>query len=314
MSRPKHTPIEYRNYALPAYFPIISLSGDNWHISDIPSGTLHFHNCLEIGLCETDNGTLEFSDTQSEFSAGDVTIIASDVAHTTYSAPGKSSKWSYLFVNVEDLLSPYFPLDIISNNGSLQNLLRNYRAILSKKDYPDIHFLVSSIITEMENKPTNFQFSVRGLMLSLITKLINLYDEAKSTNSDSIQAHENSLVISPALYFIRKNYHLDFPMEDLADLCHMSSTHFRRTFSSIMGFGALEYVNRIRITHASTMLRTTEMPILDISEEIGFHSVSSFNRHFMDIIGMTPSQYRKQMSCIRDRSIMRCTGWLTPPR
>lgn len=73
-------------------------------------------------------------------------------------------------------------------------------------------------------------------------------------------------------------------------------------------------MNRIRITHASTMLRTTEMPILDISEEIGFHSVSSFNRHFMDIIGMTPSQYRKQMSCIRDRSIMRCTGWLTPPR
>ncbi|MBO5069295.1 MAG: AraC family transcriptional regulator [Roseburia sp.] len=62
------------------------------------------------------------------------------------------------------------------------------------------------------------------------------------------------------------------------------------------------------------MLRTTEMPILEISEEIGFHSVSSFNRQFMEITGMKPTDYRKQLSCVRDRSILRCTGWQIPPK
>ena len=52
MSRPPRTVIEYRNYELPADFPIQMLSGENWRISDVPSGVLHFHNCLEIGLCE----------------------------------------------------------------------------------------------------------------------------------------------------------------------------------------------------------------------------------------------------------------------
>lgn len=314
MPRHKHIPIEYRNYALPAYFPIILLSGDVWRISDVPSGTLHFHNCLEIGLCESDSGIMEFADTSCPFHAGDVTIVASDVAHTTYSSPGTASKWSYLFVNIEELFSPYFPLDIISNSDLLSKMIRHYCAILSREDYPDIYALVVEIIREMQEKETNFQFSVRGLMLSLMMKLMNIYATAGDTGIDTLQAHENSLSIAPAIYYIRKNYMQDFPMESLADMCHMSPTHFRRTFSSIMGFGALEYVNRIRITHATILLRTTEMPVLEISEEIGFHSVSSFNRQFMEIVGMKPSEYRKQMSCIRDRSLLKCTGWMTPPQ
>ena len=94
-------------------------------------------------------------------------------------------------------------------------------------------------------------------------------------------------------------------MENLAPLCHMSPTHFRRTFHSIMGYGALTYLNRTRIARATVLLRT---------EEVGFHSVSSFNRHFLDIEGVTPLQYRKEMSFIRNKSILKCTGWMTPPK
>lgn len=314
LSRPKHSPVEYRNYALPPYFPIVLLTGDVWRISDVPSGTLHFHNCLEIGLCESDSGMMEFADSSRAFHAGDVTIVASDVPHTTYSAPGTASKWSYIFVNVEDLFQPYFPMDIISNRDMFHKLLRNYCAVLPKDSYPQVHTLVSGIIAELQKKELNFQFSVRGLMLSLMMRLINIYSAAGQAADSNIQLHENSLAIAPALYYIRKNYMMDFPMEDLASLCSMSPTHFRRTFSSVMGFGALEYLIRIRITHAAILLRTTEVPVLDISEEIGFHSVSSFNRHFMEIIGMTPMKYRKQMSCVRDKSILKCTGWLAPPK
>ncbi len=65
MSRPPRTVIEYRNYELPADFPIQMLSGENWRISDVPSGVLHFHNCLEIGLCESDGGFLGFQSLSS---------------------------------------------------------------------------------------------------------------------------------------------------------------------------------------------------------------------------------------------------------
>ncbi|MDO5424988.1 MAG: AraC family transcriptional regulator [Eubacteriales bacterium] len=311
MAKPKPTPIEYRNYALPPYFPIVLVTGENWRISEVPSGTLHFHNCLEIGLCESDSGMLQLADRSHPFQEGDVTFIASDIPHTTYSSPGTASKWSYIFVNIEDLLSPYFPLEVISSKDMLQNMLRNYTAVLSRNDYPEVYQLVKSMVEEMKQKDPNFQFSVRGLMLSLITKLMNIYDARK--NDEDIHLHENALAIAPALYYIRKNFMLDFPMDDLAALCNMSPSHFRRTFKGIMGFSAMDYTKQMRMKEASILLRTTEISILDISEEVGFHSLSSFNHHFMETFGMTPMKYRKQLSCIRDKSVLKCTGWLPSP-
>jgi transcriptional regulator GlxA family with amidase domain len=116
------------------------------------------------------------------------------------------------------------------------------------------------------------------------------------------------------LDYIRVNYAQDFPMDDLAALCDMSPTHFRRTFTGIMGEGPLSYLTHIRISKASVLLRTTEMPVLDISEEVGFRSVSSFNRHFAEIMGVPPLKWRKQMSYIYDQSVLKYTGWLVPPK
>ena len=47
-----------------------------------------------------------FEDTKRPFKAGDVTVISCDVPHTTYSAPGAASRWSYLFVDLTGLLTP----------------------------------------------------------------------------------------------------------------------------------------------------------------------------------------------------------------
>ena len=61
MAKSKRAVTEYRSYYLPMQFPVLLLSGDYWKISDIPSGSLHFHNCLEIGICHSDSGTLEIN-------------------------------------------------------------------------------------------------------------------------------------------------------------------------------------------------------------------------------------------------------------
>ena len=310
MARPKHAAIEYRNYLLPAYFPIILLSGEEWRISDVPSGTYHFHNCLEIGLCESDSGIIDLYGQKVPFNEGDVTIIAKDVAHTTYSDKGTKSKWSYIFVNVQALMQPYFPLDLISSSDLFNNIFMNMARIFHRDENQDIYNLVLMIIEEMLNKRENFQFTVRGLVLALCMKLMNLYSDSEADQNGI----KSTLSIAPAINHIRAHYMDNFPMDDLAVMCNMSPTHFRRTFHSIMGFGALEYVNRIRITHAQEYLRLTEMSILEISEEVGFMSVSSFNRHFSELTGMTPTQYRKQMSSVKDRSVFRCTGWLVPPK
>lgn len=109
MAKSKRAVTEYRSYYLPMQFPVLLLSGDYWKISDIPSGSLHFHNCLEIGICHSDSGTLEINGEKQTFHAGDVTVLPRNVPHTTYSAPGMKSHWSYLFLDPKELFRNLLP-------------------------------------------------------------------------------------------------------------------------------------------------------------------------------------------------------------
>ncbi len=125
-------------------------------------------------------------------------------------------------------------------------------------------------------------------------------------------------MIAPALDYIEENYMQQFSIELLADLCHWSPTHFRRVFHDIMGTSPLDFINSTRISKACNLLRSTEESILNISEMVGFHSVSSLNRYFVKIMRMSPREYRKQMQYSENRaenqSILEYSGWMYPEK
>ncbi|MBQ9589554.1 MAG: helix-turn-helix transcriptional regulator [Butyrivibrio sp.] len=309
MAKPKKTVIEYRNYELPLHFPILLLTGDRWHISDVKSGKLHFHNCLEIGICHTDSGFIEFGNTPCPFKAGDMTFISRNVPHTTYSSKGEASLWSYIYIQPDEFLkgmyddsSPYAEIFI--------DMMQNFQLILGREEYPDIYFLINSIINELEHKGLNYQLSVKGLVLALFMKMMRVYSSLKGKKLDNKDIHENAIVITPALDYIKENYMMNFPMEDLAYMCHLSQTHFRRVFHEIMNTSPLNYLNTTRILQSCILLRTTEESILSISEQVGFRSVSSYNRHFSEIMGTQPSEWRHRMAKVDNASILEYSGWL----
>lgn len=301
MARRSKIILEYRKYELPPHFPIRLISGDKWHISDIPSGVLHFHNCMEIGLCESGGGSLRFT-------AGDISVISSDTPHTTYSDPGTASKWSYLFVDPEELLLPFFPLNMLPHAELFQGILHGYRNLFSLARFPVIHRLAWQIVQEMGSGQLNYEISVRGLFLSLITELMRAVSALPGSGSTY-----SAIPIAPALQYMERHYMENFTMRVPADLCHMSPSHFRRVFGHIMGTGPLEHLTQIRIAKACTLLRMTEDSILHISEQVGFGSLSSFNRHFSAIHGESPTKWRKRMNVNQSVSILRYSGWLVPP-
>lgn len=309
MPKPRKTFIEFRDYLLPAHYPVLLLTGEEWRISDIPSPRLHIHNCLEIGLCRTDSGTMVFGDTKRRFQAGDVTVISYDVPHTTYSDPGTASRWSYLFVDLDGLLAPFLTVSDIRGRRLPSILDHRVSFILGKQDCPEIHLLVAGIIKELEKKEEYYEISVRGLFMTL---LINLIRIAGADRKSDDRQPENALVIAPALEYVRYHYMDDFPMEYLAELCSLSPAQFRRLFSSVMDSSPLEYLNTTRIRIAAGFLRTTESSILSISEEVGYRSISSFNRHFLAIMGQTPREWRRRTAVFKDQPLIKYRGFLVP--
>ncbi len=321
MAKQKNVFTEYRNYDLPLSFPVLLLSGDYWRISDVPSGRLHFHNCLELGVCHSDSGFLEFYGIPTPFRAGDVTVIPRNVPHTTYSNPGLASHWSWLMLDPKALFRDLLPKGW-KNYDLLTYGFQNYRYIFNKEEFPQIHQMLLLIIRALEEQKPGYQFAVRGLLLALYIEIYRI-ESACAPGEDTLNAGDIDrpgtaapLSIAPALDYVENNYMQQFSIEYLAQLCHWSPTHFRRMFHEIMGTSPLDYVNSTRILKSCSLLCSTQESILNISEMVGFQSVSSYNRCFIKVMRISPREYRKQTShadsTARSQAILEYSGWTHP--
>lgn len=314
MPRKKQPIIEYRHYSLPIHFPILLLSGERWKISDIKSEHLHFHNHLEIGICHSDSGIMEIKGESVPFKAGDVTFIPRYLPHTTYSSPNEASLWSYLFFSPEDLFQHSFKSSAYSNFEPNLWAIKGLNCILNREEHPRIYTLATSIVEELKQKKPLYQESAYGLLLSLYIELLRIHSQSEPLEDQETQPNlKGDFVISPVLEYITQNYMSPITIDSLADQCHLSTTHFRRKFHDIMGTAPLDFLNSTRIEEACKQLKTTDASILSISEQVGFQSISSFNRCFSKLMGKSPKEWRKgAQSEVQSAkaSILEFTGWM----
>ncbi len=127
------------------------------------------------------------------------------------------------------------------NSRLLAQVLHGWSGIFSSADHPALANYVKMILQEMQTRSLNYEISVRGLFVALITEFMRLSTE----QNDSASA--NRMVIAPALTYIDEFYMENFSIRDLADACSMSESHFRRVFRELVGMGPLDYLNRTRI-------------------------------------------------------------------
>lgn len=319
MGRKKACVTEYRNCHLEAEFPVMLLSGEQWRISDDSSKNYHFHNCLEIGICHEGTGYMEFNggDKPLPFQEGDITCIPRNISHTTYSSQGTESHWSYLFVDLGELFRNVLPG--MSRELDFSVLInQEYKYILNRDKNLQIYKLVKSIIREMEEEKPYYQSSVFGLLLSLCMELHRVQSEGVQRTIQVDQTPQNVMVISSALDYMEENYAQQIDMNQLADICCLNPVYFRKLFLSIMGMSPLDFLNQTRIVKACNLLRSTDASIIEIAERVGFRSISCFNRHFADVMQMTPSSYRNETLMQKDSQkklvIRECNGWMYPER
>lgn len=264
---------------------------------------------------------MEFYGVPHAFHSGDITCIPKNIPHTTYSNKNDPSLWSYIFFNPNDMIKQVIQSPGHFMDSSFAN--SNYFFQVNKDENPYMHTLVLSIIREMTEQKSHYKDSTKGLLLAFSVELIRYQEQAikdKAIHKDSESPireaanNANTNVLAPALDYIEQHYMQQFSIDDLAIMCHLSETHFRRLFSSCIGSSPIDFITYTRIMAACNLLRSTQDSILEISEAIGFRSVSSFNRSFQKIMNQTPREYRNEMierdNKLAKQSIIEYTGWL----
>lgn len=97
-----------------------------------------------------------------------------------------------------------------------------------------------------------------------------------------------------AIRFINENVSRDLDIQEICDEINVSKYHFCRQFKAHTGMTVMAYLLKTRIVLAAEELLKTDLPVSEISENLGFSSLSYFCRVFKQDRGLTPLQYRKQ--------------------
>src|SRR5690242_12537746 len=85
---------------------------------------------------------------------------------------------------------------------------------------------------------------------------------------------------------------LDIPA--LARVASVSEAHFIRTFRATFDETPHRYLQRRRVERAMFLLRETQRSITDICLDVGFASLGTFSRTFREIVGASPTEYRRK--------------------
>ncbi len=108
--------------------------------------------------------------------------------------------------------------------------------------------------------------------------------------------HEEPLAIISARAFIEINAHEDLRLAQVAKTVNMSATYFSGLFKASTGINFVEHVARTRVEKARHLLQDPRRRISEVAFEVGFQSLSQFNRSFRDYAGQSPTEYRAKLS------------------
>jgi AraC-like DNA-binding protein/ligand-binding sensor protein len=102
-------------------------------------------------------------------------------------------------------------------------------------------------------------------------------------------------VIAKARAFIQEHQTEELSLSQVAKAVNMSSYYFCKMFKKVTGINFTDYVARVRIEKSKNLLLNPNLRVSEIAFEVGFQSLTHFNRVFKKILGQSPTDYRAQL-------------------
>jgi AraC-like DNA-binding protein/ligand-binding sensor protein len=132
-----------------------------------------------------------------------------------------------------------------------------------------------------------------------ITKLLSIFAEHLSMVSNQIlvrQEKAEPAVIIRAKQYIEEHQDEDLGLTQVAKAVNTSTFYFCKLFKKVTQLNFTDYVSRLRIEKAKNLLLNPNLRVSEIAYEVGFQSLTHFNRVFKKILGQSPTEYRQKLS------------------
>jgi AraC-like DNA-binding protein len=236
----------------------------------------HWHPEIEIVMGKTGIIDIGFNFENYTLTPGDLMIIPGGNIHH-YEMNGNGSVFIILF---DPLI-----LDKKSDGYSIPFIIKSHEnTSFFLEIYRKIEFELMNNDVEYKN------------FIKLYLDLFSAWCIRCRTKGNIIKLQSEkmiSLIETQKLFdYIENNYENKITLKMGAEILHFSVSHFCTYFKALTGTTFAKYVNFIRCQAAKNMLRTTDLKIIEISQQCGFENIRTFNREFKKTTEMTAKEYR----------------------
>jgi len=150
-----------------------------------------------------------------------------------------------------------------------------------------------SIVSEMTNESAAGRMFVETASLMLAAHLLRTYCDSGSCKSFESTAHRlDHARLRRVLDYISAHLTDEITVAELARVSGLSTFHFARMFTLVVGISPNRYVSRLRLEQAMADVAAGKLSLAQIAFKSGFSSQASFTRAFRRATGITPGDYR----------------------
>ena len=261
---------------------------------------LHTHDYIQIAYVLSGVCNHRISDKSLKVCKGDLFIIPPGMAHSLNSIEHKPFELMLL-----DFLPFMVHQELETYTDSLRSILR-FSEQGEEEDasprQPWLHIemgkqtlveeLLRDIREELDMREAGYEFSVR---INLVKLLILIDRENRRMLQHSVRSSVEGEAgpVKEAIRFVQSNYSQDIRLWQGARAANMAPAYFCQRFKKETGRTFVEFLQMTRIQRARELISRGELPITDISFQVGFQNLSHFIRTFKKQTGLTPSQYKK---------------------
>lgn len=256
----------------------------------------HFHPEYEIVLVTESNGKRFIGDSISDFEAGDLSILGPNLPHLYrndacyYDHEIPESK------KAKSIVVHFLEKSLGSDFLTLPEA-KNIKSLFQKSQFGlDIHGDTKTLCIKFLKEMLVLKGMARWLKLLEILQLLSESSELKPISQSYIigKNEAESDRMNMIFEYVLRNFKNEIKISDVATYVNLSPNSFSRYFSQRTRKSFINFVNEVRLSHATKLLQENDKSVTEICFECGFNNLSNFNRQFKNKYNINPLGYIKQ--------------------
>lgn len=248
---------------------------------------MHMHpDKMEVVFIVSGEGMHRIGGVNYRTKKGDVLIYNAGVLHDEIATPGK--ELNVYCVGITDLLLPELEPNHLTESGQ--------KAVFSSCAQYGSFLSLFEFVHQTSIGKEQFQGEINNYLTRAL--LIKLYALVKGAQYP--EDSEEAIVERKIRQYIDTHYMEDICLKSMAHDLHMSQYYIAHMFKDMEGFSPMQYVIRLRIGEAQSLLINTSLSVTDIAFIVGYKNSNYFHAVFLKIVGLTPGNYRKYWTAARN--------------